>query len=549
MGRLFPEFSPLPLRRLRLLAPLIAALALAACQEGPSRPACPAGETCLEFGNNTEPATLDPQQSNLIDEFQVIGDLNVGLTTDAPDGAPIPALAERWETSADGLVWTFHLREAKWSDGTPITAEDFVFSYRRILAPETASIYAYLVTLLKNGAAVNAGEAAPETLGARALGPRTLELTLEHPAPYLPELLKHLSFFPVPRHVVAEKGDAWVRPGTYVSSGPYQLVSWRLGEYIEVAKNPHFWDAEAVCVDRIRYYPTPDQVTAERRVAAGELDINTGFQSNRLSRIEEAMPGYARTHISLATSYLSFNTRDVAAFRDPRVRKALSAAIDREFIAKKLLRAGQVPAFAFVPPGTANYVEDGPTTSFADMDFEALQDLARRLLAEAGYTPERPLKIEIKTGNTPDTTLIIQAIQADWQAIGVDVALVQNEGQIAFAAYRMRDFEVGAMSWYADYNDPLTFLELLKSDTGPQNYGDYSNPRYDALLAAANAQPDLEARARLLAQAEALMLSEDALAPIYFVVNKALVNPRVTGWVDNIANFHRARWLCVEGAE
>uniref|UniRef100_UPI0035C869AA ABC transporter substrate-binding protein n=1 Tax=Phenylobacterium sp. TaxID=1871053 RepID=UPI0035C869AA len=165
----------MPLSPQRLLAPLLAALALVACQEGPSRPACPAGETCLEFGNNTEPATLDPQQSNLIDEFQVIGDLNVGLTTDAPDGAPIPALAERWETSADGLVWTFHLREAKWSDGTPITAEDFVFSYRRILAPETASIYAYLVTLLKNGAAVNAGEAAPETLGARALGPRTLE--------------------------------------------------------------------------------------------------------------------------------------------------------------------------------------------------------------------------------------------------------------------------------------------------------------------------------------------------------------------------------------
>ena len=548
MGRLFPEFSPLPLRRLRLFAPLLAALALAACQEGPSRPDCPAGETCLEFGNNTEPATLDPQKSNLVDEFQVIGDLNVGLTTDAPDGTPIPALAERWETSADGLVWTFHLREARWSDGAPITADDFVYAYRRILAPETASIYAYLVFLLKNGAAVNAGEAAPETLGVRAIDPRTLELTLDHPAPYLPEILKHLSFFPVPKHVVERLGDAWVRPGNYVSSGPYQLVSWRLGEYIEVTKNPYFWEAEQVCVDTIRYYPTPDQVTAERRVAAGELDINTAFQSNRLSRIEADMPGHARTHISLATSYLSFNTRDVAAFRDPRVRKALSAAVDRDFIAEKLLRAGQVPAYAFVPPGTANYVEDGPKASFAGLGFEARQALARDLLAQAGYTPERPLSIEIKTGNTPDTTLIVQAIQADWESVGVHVRLAQNEGQIAFAAYRMRDFDVGAMSWYADYNDPLTFLELLKSDTGAQNYGDYSNPRYDALLAAANAEADLEARANLLAQAEALMLAEDALVPIYFVVNKALVAPRVTGWVDNIANFHRSRWLCVDGA-
>lgn len=534
---------------LRLLIPLLVALALAACQEGPSRPACPAGQVCLEFGNNTEPATLDPQQSNLIDEFQVIGDLNVGLTTDAPDGTPIPALAERWEVSPDGLVWTFHLREARWSDGAPITADDFVFAYRRILAPQTASIYAYLVFLLKNGAQVNAGEAPPQALGARALNPRTLELTLDHPAPYLPEMLKHLSFFPVPRHVVEAKGEAWVRPGNYVSSGPYQLVSWRLGEYIEVTRNPYFWDADKVCVDTVRYYPTPDQVTAERRVAAGELDINTGFQSNRLSRIREAMPGYARTHISLATSYLSFNTRGVPAFRDPRVRKALSAAIDRDFITDKLLRAGQVPAYAFVPPGTANYVASGPQTSFAGQTLEARQALARDLLRQAGYGPERPLEVEIKTGNTPDSTLMMQAIQADWQAVGVKVRLVQNEGQIAFAAYRMRDFQVGAMSWYADYNDPLTFLELLKSDTGAQNYGDYANPAYDALLAAANGEPDLEARARLLAEAEALMLSEDALVPLLFVVNKALVAPRVTGWVDNIANFHRARWLCVAGAE
>ncbi|HMO42090.1 MAG TPA: ABC transporter substrate-binding protein, partial [Phenylobacterium sp.] len=212
-------------------------------------------------------------------------------------------------------------------------------------------------------------------------------------------------------------------------------------------------------------------------------------------------------------------------------------------------RAGQVPAYAFVPPGTANYVASGPQTSFAGQSLEARQALARDLLRQAGYGPERPLEVEIKTGNTPDSTLMMQAIQADWQAVGVRVRLVQNEGQIAFAAYRMRDFQVGAMSWYADYNDPLTFLELLKSDTGAQNYGDYANPAYDALLAAANGEPDLEARARLLAEAEALMLSEDALVPLLFVVNKALVAPRVTGWVDNIANFHRARWLCVAGAE
>lgn len=301
--------------RTSLLPCLIAAtgLALAGCQDKVHRPACPAGQVCLEYGNNAEPLTLDPQRSNLVDEATIISDLIVGLTTDAPDGGPTPALATSWETSADGLIWTFHLRDAQWSDGVPVTADDFVYAYRRILDPKTASIYAYLVYILKNGEAVNRGKAAPETLGARALDPHTLQLTLEHPAPYLPELAKHQSFFPVPRHVLERYGDAWVRPGRFVGDGPFNLVSWSLGDKIQVAKNPRFWDAKHVCVDRINYYPTPDLVSAERRVQRGELDLNTSFLSNRLARMNQVLPGYARPHMSLATSYLAFNTHDWGA--------------------------------------------------------------------------------------------------------------------------------------------------------------------------------------------------------------------------------------------
>ena len=515
-------------------------LLLSGCQGKVSRPPCPAGEVCLAYGSSGEAGTLDPQTSNLVDEFTIIGDLIFGLTTDSPEGDPIPAMATAWETSPDGLTWTFHLRDdAKWSDGVPVTADDFVFAYRRILDPKTASIYAYLVYLLKNGQAVNEGKAPLSAVGARAIDAHTLELTLAHPAPYLPELLKHQSFFPVPRHAVEKWGDAWVKPGRYVSNGPYKLVSWRLGDHIEVVKNPYFYDAKNVCVDRIDYFPTPDSVMAERRIARGELDVNTSFQSNRFVRLKEKMPDAVRTKNSLATAYLSFNTRGIEAFRDIRVRRALSESIDREFITGKLLRAGQIPAYAFVPPGTANYAK-GAATSWAGKPLADRQVEARKLLAAAGYGPKRKLSFELKVANTPDTILLASAVQADWAAIGVDAKIVQNESQVAFAAYRNRDFGMGSMSWYADFNDPVTFLGLMKSDTGGQNYGDYKNPAYDALLDAADHEPDGAKRAEILKQAEQMMLTDEAIAPIFYVVNRNLVSPKVTGWVDNVSNFHRA---------
>jgi oligopeptide transport system substrate-binding protein len=255
-------------------------------------------------------------------------------------------------------------------------------------------------------------------------------------------------------------------------------------------------------------------------------------------------PGYARPHLTLATYYLSFNTRDVKPLQDPRIRRALSESIDREFITQKLQRAGQLPAYSFVPPGVANYAY-GPRFAWARGSFPQRQLEAKALLAQAGYGPRHPLKLEIKAPNSTETLLLVEAIQADWRSIGVDASIVQNEGQIAFAAYRDRDFQVGAMSWYADFNDPMTFLGLLKSDTGAQNYGDYKNPAYDALLAQADQEPDAARRAQILARAEQIMLDDEGAAPIAFTVSRSLVNPKVTGWADNSLNVHRARWLCV----
>jgi oligopeptide transport system substrate-binding protein len=285
-------------------------------------------------------------------------------------------------------------------------------------------------------------------------------------------------------------------------------------------------------------------VSAERRVQRGELDLNTTFQSNRLAHIREVMPGYARPSLLLATYYLSFNTRDVAPLKDVRVRRALSEAIDREFIAYKLQRAGQQPAYSFVPPKVSNYAY-GARARWADKPFGARQAEARALLAQAGYGPGHPLKLEIKAANTTETLLLTEAIQADWRAIGVEAAIVQNEGQIAFAAYRNRDFQVAPISWFADFDDPITFLGLFRSTTGAQNYGDYKNPAYDALLDAADREADAGRRAEILRRAEQLLMDDEGVTPIGFSVSRSLVNPKVTGWEANPLNFHRARWLCV----
>jgi oligopeptide transport system substrate-binding protein len=540
---------PCEVHRLRrhLIVLVLVALTLAGCQGKPQRPACPAGKVCFEFGLDVEPATLDPHKANLVSEGWVIGDLMEGLTTEAADSTPIPGGATSWETTPDGLTWTFHLRRnARWSDGVPVTAEDYIFGLQRVLDPKTASIYAYLVYVIKGGQAISDGKAAPATLGARALDPYTLQLTLEHPAPYLPELLKHQSFYPAPKHVVERYGDGWVTPGRYVSNGAYKLVAWRLGDHIQLAKNPMYYDAAHVCLDRVDYFATPDDIAAERRVQRGELDATRAFQSNRIAHLKAVMPAYVHTHTALATAYLSLNTHDVKAFQDLRVRRALSESIDRDFMARKLLRAGQVPAYAFVPPGTANYAY-GARTVWADKSFTARQAEAKGLLVAAGFTPAHPLKLEIKTTTNSESILLTQAIQADWRAVGVDVSIVQNDGPIAFAAYANRDFQVGFMSWYADFNDPMTFLGLLKSDTGAQNYGDYNNPAYDALLAQADHEPDAVRRGQILARAEQTLLSDEGVLPVYYVVARALVNPRISGWVDNAEHWHRTRWLCMKG--
>lgn len=531
-----------------LFLPMAVVLSLQGCgEQAPARPPCPPGKVCLEMGNASEPISLDPHKTSGTWEHRILLDNLIGLTQLSADGQPIPGMAERWTTSDDGLTWTFQLRDAVWSDGAPVTADDFVFSLRRILMPSTASEYASLLYLLKGAQPIAEGKAAPSTLGVRALGSRVLEIQLEHPAPYLPELATHQTMMPVPKHMVEKYGDAWSQPQRYVSNGPYRIVAWRLGDYVKAVKNETFWDADQVCVDQVHYYPTNDAISAERRVKRGELDINTDIQSNRIAFLRQQMPGYVRTHTYLGVSYLTFNSH-VPAFKDIRVRQALSMAIDRDFITEKLLRGGQKPAYSFIPPGVAGYSPPSPEP-WAAWPLERRQAEARRLLAAAGYGPENPLKIEIKHRNSPDPMLMMPAVQADWKQVGVDALLAQNETQIAYASYRSRDFQVADAAWIADFNDPMSFLYLMQSATGSQNYGDYRSPIYDSLLAKADAERDGAKRAAYLSAAETQILKDAAVAPIFFYVNKNLVSPKVTGFVDNLVDWHPTRYLCMQGVK
>ncbi|MGQ3015861.1 peptide ABC transporter substrate-binding protein [Phenylobacterium sp.] len=536
-----------PKAALAVLVPALLTAAVACAPQAPVRPPCPEGEVCLLIGNGSEPATLDPHKATGTWESRILADAFMGLTQDDASGEAIPGMAERWEVSDDGLVWTFYLREAVWSDGVPVSADDFVFSLQRILLPETASEYSSLLYFIEGAQALNEGKAGVETLGVRAIDPRTLEIRLVHPAPYLTEVAKHQTMSPVPKHLVERLGDAWVQPQNIVTNGPYRIATWRLGDHVRMTKNPLFYEADKVCVDQVYYYPTSDAASSERRVRRGELDISYEVQSNRIAFLREEIPDYVRTHTYLGVAYLAFNS-NVEPLKDVRVRRAISMALDREFITDKLLRGGQVPAYNYVPPGVANYVSP-PEPEWSKWPLERRQDEARRLLAQAGYGPSNPLKLEIKHRNSSDPTLFMPAIQADLKQVGIDLALAQNEVQIAYAAYRVRDFQIADAGWVADYNDAMSFLYLNGSNAGSQNYGDYSNPRYDELLRLADNEPDAEIRAGHLAEAERIMLEDAPIVPVYFLNTKALVNPKITGWVDNIIDHHRTRYLCVKDAQ
>jgi oligopeptide transport system substrate-binding protein len=505
----------------------------------------------LQIGNGAEPLSLDPHQASGTWENRIIGDMLQGLTTEDPQGRPIPGMATEWSTSLDGLVWTFKLRDAKWSDGQPVTAEDFVFAWQRIMTTTPPAKYASILYVLKNAEKIYDGRIKDVTqLGVRAIDAKTLEVTLEHPAPYLPGLLTHYTSFPIPKHVVGKVGSDWIKAENFVGNGPYKLQQWKPNDFVHVVRNANYYDNANVCIDQIFFYPTADDNAAERKVRTGDLDINTNFSGSRLEEINKNLPGYARIHGYTGLTYYIFNLRK-APFNDARVRAAISMTADREFVTKEILKAGQQPAYSLVPPGIADYQSGSMSTDFKGQSMEERLARAKKLLEEAGYGPNKPLKFTFSFRNSGDNPRVAPVVQQNWAKIApwVQVEILGAETQINYEKLRTGDFQLGDAGWISDFNDAKNFVYLFQTSTDQLNYGKYSNPEFDKLMADADVEKDAVKRATMMKQAEAIVLKENGFMPMWFLTNRNLVSPRVTGWVDNAVDIHRARYLCTTDAQ
>lgn len=491
-------------------------------------------QSVLNRGNGAEPESLDPAHAGSSMEANILGDMMVGLTTLDAAARPIPGIAERWDISKDGLTWTFHLRKARWSNGASVTADDFLTAWRRVLNPATASRTAQNLWVLKNAHAISAGTMPPSALGVTAPDAATLKVTLEYPAPYLPELLTLAAALPLPPNPV-------FKPGAYISNGPYLLKAWSPGDHVILVKNPRFYDAASVKIDTVNYYPTVDTQAALRRLRAGELDMQTPLPTAQLPWLKANMPSALHVMPSLALAYLPINLRD-PALSDIRVRRALNLAYDREAVTAKVLKLNETPAYAYVPPSLSS---GGAQMDFKAMPMPARVALARKLMQDAGYGPFNKLTLSYLTPGNPDNKRLAAVYQAMTRQIFVDLRIVTADYPLVLRALRQGQYQLAYTNWLADFSDATNFLDLLRTGS-PGNYAGYKNPKFDAAMAAAQKEADPAKRAAQLLAAHRIALADMPWVPIRFLSQTEAVGPRVGGYVPNPWDFNRSRWLWIK---
>ena len=497
----------------------------------------------LRVANPGHPASLDPHRITGVWENRIVGDMLMGLTTEGPGGEVVPGAARSWEVSADGLRYVFELRSHQWSDGEAVTAEDFVYSFRRMMAGDTTSPYAQFFWVIENGREVTSGTLPPQALGVTALAPHRLEVRLARQTPYFTGLLMHFAAFPVPRQAIEAHGADWTRPGLMPANGAFRLAARVPNDHVLLEKNPRFYDADEVRLDGVRYYGLEDRDAALLRFRAGEVEVLRDFPAGQTAWLRQNMPEAVHTPPYLGLSFLAVNhERD--ALKQAGVRRALSLAIQRPVIAERVLGSGERPAWSLVPPGTQAYPAPA-TVDWHDRAMDQRLEEARALMQEAGFGPGRPLQLQLRYPQSENERRVAIALQSMWRPIFVETRLNRSETAIHYAALQQGDFDLGLASWLAVYDDAQTFTLLLQTESGPNNLGGYSHPEYDRLTDAASRQTDPAARAALLRQAEALAMEQQALIPLYHHAARNLVSPRVLGWRDNMLDVNRSRYLGV----
>ena len=501
----------------------------------------------LHIGNGAEPPDLDPHIQTGVPEFHIMSALFEGLVEANPQTRePAPGLAERWDVSADGRVYTFHLRPgAKWSDGVPMEAPELVRSYERILNPALGAEYAYLLEIVEGATAYNRGEATDfSTVGFEAPDAHTLVIRLRHPVPYFLSLLTYKCWNPVPVHVIEQhdglrrRGSAWTREGNLVGSGPFRLKSWRPNRVLVVERNPHYWDAATVSLNEIHFHPVDSTDTEERMFRSGQLHKTNDVPVAKIASYTAMPDSPLRMEPQFGTYYYRFNvTRP--PFDDVRVRRALALTIDREAIVTHIVRAGQAPAGSFSPPGAGGFAPM--------MRVERDLETARRLLAEAGYPGGQGFPVaELLYNNSETHKAIAEAVQQMWKRdLGIDVQLYNQEWKVYLDSLTNLDFSIARSGWISVYDDANQYLEIFTTGN-PNNRTGWGDPVYDALHAQSMAELDPAKRMGMLQELDAMLMRDMPIAPIYHYTQSYLIDPRVKGWWPNPLDYHPYKYVRLE---
>ncbi len=493
----------------------------------------------LHFGNSSDPQELDPHLVTGVPEHNIISALLEGLVGEDPETLePVPAAAESWQISEDQLTYTFTLRESGcWSNGDPVTAHDFVYSLKRMLSPALGASYADMLYVLKGAAAYHRGENTDfSTVGARALDDRTLVLELRSPTAYFLSMLPHYAWFPVhPPTIEAfgaatRRGTGWTKPESYVCNGPFVMTAWRQSDRIVVERRESYWDAAQVRLTAIHFHAIGDAKTEQRAFEAGQLHTTGTVEPQAINAYRRDRPAFLRLAPYLGTYYYAFNT-NVKPLDQSKVRRALSMAIDRQQIVNLLTKAGEQPAYNFTPPGTGGYTAAARVRE----DPEA----ARTLLAEAGFPGGQGFpELTLLFNNSEIHQKLAEVVRNMWvEELGISVALTSREWKVYLADVRSGKHHIARASWIADYNDPSSFLEMWVSGGG-NNRAFWSSPAYDQLIQEASKTGVAAERHEAFQRAEAILLEESAIMPIYFYMSKSLIQPSVQGWYDNLLDHH-----------
>ncbi|ODM43777.1 peptide ABC transporter substrate-binding protein [Cereibacter johrii] len=502
-----------------------------------------AAQVTIVRGNDTDPATLDHHLTSTVAESRIMNDLYEGLVVQDAQAKVVPGVAESWEISEDGLTYTFKLRDdAKWSNGDPVVAEDFVFALRRIMTPATAAIYANILYPIANAEAVATGGKQPEELGVEAVDEHTLKFTLNAPTPYFLELLTHQSSLPMHRATVEAEGSNFTKPGVMVTNGAYKLVSFAPNDRIVMEKNEHFHDAANVAIDRVEWVPFEDRSACLRRFEADEVQMCTDVPAEQMAYMRENLKDELHVAPYLGTYYLPVKGADGSPLKDKRVRQAISMVLDRDFIAEEVWQETMLPGYSMVPPGISNYVETPPALDYADEDLLDREDKAKALLEEAGVA-EGSLTVQLSYNSSENHRNTMTAIADMLKNIGINATLNEMEGTNYFNYLKEGGaFDIVRAGWIGDYSDPQNFLFLFEGGV-PFNYPRWENADYDALMDKAAVTQDLGQRAQIMADAETILLDEVPAIPLLTYSSRALVSGKVQGYEDNLPDVHLTRWL------